>query len=83
MTSANRSRKAYAIFPQSFVDIGELLIPELQKRGLVGDDYAVQGGTYRENFYETQGQTYPRDDHVASTYHWRNGVPAGEHKIPE
>lgn len=32
---------AYALFPQSFKDIIELLLPELRKRGLFWDDYAV------------------------------------------
>ncbi|KAB5582998.1 dibenzothiophene desulfurization enzyme A, partial [Coniochaeta sp. 2T2.1] len=31
---------AYALFPQSFKDIIELLIPELRKRGMFWDDYA-------------------------------------------
>ncbi|KAK3385965.1 luciferase-like domain-containing protein [Podospora didyma] len=74
---------AYALFPQSFKDIIELLVPELRKRGLFWDDYAVPGGTYRENFYGQKGQTYPPEQHVASTYHWRAGVPASEHVIPE
>ncbi|KAI0181413.1 Nitrilotriacetate monooxygenase component A/pristinamycin IIA synthase subunit A [Hypoxylon sp. FL1284] len=74
---------AYALFPQSFKDIIDLLIPELRRRGLFWDDYAVPGGTYRENFYQRPGQTGPPDDHVASTYRWRAGVPAEEHVIPQ
>ncbi|KAK3377116.1 luciferase-like domain-containing protein [Lasiosphaeria ovina] len=74
---------AYALFPQSFKDIIELLLPELRKRGLFWDDYAVPGGTYRENFYGQPGQKHPPTEHVASTYQWRAGVPASEHKIPE
>ncbi|KAL2130797.1 hypothetical protein VTI74DRAFT_5940 [Chaetomium olivicolor] len=74
---------AYALFPQSFKDIIELLLPELRKRGLFWDDYAVPGGTYRENFYGKADQRYPLDEHVASTYQWKAGVPASGHKIPE
>ncbi|KAB5566341.1 luciferase-like domain-containing protein [Coniochaeta sp. 2T2.1] len=74
---------AYALFPQSFKDIIELLIPELRKRGLFWDDYAVPGGTYRENFYGQIGQKNPPKEHVAAAFHWRTGVPASEHKIPE
>ncbi|KAK3689290.1 luciferase-like domain-containing protein [Podospora appendiculata] len=74
---------AYALFPQSFQDIIELLLPELRKRGLFWDDYAAPGGTYRENFYGKPGQKYPLDEHVASTYQWKAGVPASEHVIPE
>ncbi|KAI1418192.1 Nitrilotriacetate monooxygenase component A/pristinamycin IIA synthase subunit A [Hypoxylon sp. FL1857] len=74
---------AYALFPQSFKDISELLIPELRNRGLFWDDYAVPGGTYRENFYQKPGQTGPLDEHVASSYRWRADVPPGQHTIPE
>lgn len=73
-----RIPKAYALFPQSFKDIAELLIPELRSRGLFWDDYAVPGGTYRENFYQKPGQTGPLDEHVASSYRWRANVPPEE-----
>ncbi|KAF2494623.1 Nitrilotriacetate monooxygenase component A/pristinamycin IIA synthase subunit A [Lophium mytilinum] len=62
---------AYTLFPQSFKDIAELLLPELQSRGLFWDDYAVPGGTYRENFYEKPGQSGPLDEHVAASYRWK------------
>ncbi|KAJ0276478.1 hypothetical protein CBS470a_010766 [Colletotrichum nupharicola] len=74
---------AYALFPQSFKDIIDLLLPELRRRGLFWDDYAVPGGTYRENFYRKKGQSGPLDEHVASSYRWKAGVPAEEAKIPE
>ncbi|KAK1981145.1 luciferase-like domain-containing protein [Colletotrichum cereale] len=74
---------AYALFPQSFKDIIELLLPELRRRGLFWDDYAVPGGTYRENFYRQKGQTGPLDQHVAAAYRWKAGVPAEEAKVPE
>ena len=74
---------AYALFPQSFRDIIELLLPELKARGLFWDDYAVQGGTYRENFYGKPGQSGPLDEHVASKYRWKAGVDAKDHVIPE
>jgi hypothetical protein len=47
------------------------------------DDYAVPKGTYRENFYAKKGQKGPLDEHVASTYRWKAGVDAKDHKIPE
>lgn len=75
--------KAYALFPGSFQDIIELLLPELKARDLFWDGYAVEGGTYRENFYGKTGQKTPLDEHVASKYHWKAGVPAGEARIPE
>lgn len=62
--------QGYVLFPQSFNDIADLLVPELRARGLFWDDYAVPGGTYRENFYEISGQRYPPSDHVASKHHW-------------
>jgi len=71
------------LFPQSFKDIIELLLPELRKRGLFWDDYAVPQGTYRENFYGRAGQKYPIDEHAAAAFHWKAGVPASEHVIPE
>jgi len=61
----------------------ELLLPELKKRGLFWDDYAVPGGTYRENFYAKGGQKGPLEEHVASTYRWKAGVDAKDHVIPE
>jgi len=63
--------QAYAILPKSFEDVVELLIPELQRRGLFWDDYLVQGGTYRETLSQTPGQAHPRSDHPASAYIWR------------
>jgi len=74
---------AYALFPQSFKDIIDLLLPELKARGLFWEDYAVPEGTYRENFYQKKGQTGPLDEHVASKYRWRAGVDAKDHIIPE
>ncbi|KAM7190218.1 putative xenobiotic compound monooxygenase [Naviculisporaceae sp. PSN 640] len=74
---------AYAIKPGTFVDVIELLIPELRKRGIFWDDYAVPGGTYRENLYGIEGQKGPLPEHVASKYRWRAGVSAEEAVIPE
>ncbi|KAJ3544773.1 hypothetical protein NM208_g2882 [Fusarium decemcellulare] len=74
---------AYVLFPQSFKDIIDLLLPELRARGLFWDDYAVPGGTYRENFYGQKGQSYPLEEHAPAKYRWAAGVPASEHKIPQ
>ncbi|KAI0136201.1 dibenzothiophene desulfurization enzyme A [Xylariales sp. AK1849] len=74
---------AYALFPQSFKDIIQLLLPELRKRGLFWDDYAVPEGTYRENFYQRPGQSGPLQEHLASSYRWKAGVPADQHQIPQ
>ncbi|KAJ5203497.1 hypothetical protein N7449_005576 [Penicillium cf. viridicatum] len=74
---------AYAIKPGSFKDIIDLLIPELRKRGLFWDDYAVPKGTYRENLYGQPGQSGPHADHPASKYRWNAGVDASEAVIPD
>lgn len=57
--------------PESWEDIVNLLVPELQRRGLYWDDYEVPGGTLRENVYGA-GQSKLRDDHVGSTYKYAN-----------
>ncbi|TLD19540.1 putative xenobiotic compound monooxygenase [Venturia nashicola] len=74
---------AYAIKPGSFVDVIELLLPELRKRGLFHNEYAVDGGTYRENIYATKGQKVPRKDHAAYRYQWQAGVAKDQHEIPQ
>lgn len=58
-------------------------MPELRKRGLFHDEYAVDGGTYRENIYETKGQKVPRQDHAAYRYQWQAGVAKEAHVIPQ
>ncbi|KAK4500229.1 hypothetical protein PRZ48_008416 [Zasmidium cellare] len=72
----------YAIFPSSFEDICNTLVPELQSRGVFHNEYEVPGGTYRENFYGKTGQKQPLDEHVASKYRWRAGVPKSEARSP-
>ncbi len=57
--------------PQTFTDVIELLLPELKRRGMFWDGYAVPGGTYRENLNEARGQKQPRADHPAAGYTWR------------
>lgn len=53
--------------PQSWEDIVELLVPELQRRGIYWDDYEAPGGTLRENA-QGKGNSRLREDHVGSTY---------------
>nr|POE62790.1 dimethyl-sulfide monooxygenase [Quercus suber] len=61
---------AYALLPQTFTDVIEILLPELQRRGLFWEDYAVPGGTYRENLLEAPGQREPPPDHPAGKLIW-------------
>lgn len=75
--------------PQTFEDCVELLIPEMQRRGLFWEDYFAPGATYRENLYKVHGQSEPPDDHPAGKMIWRpesnavsgsrlqNGLPNG------
>ncbi|RDW83487.1 DszA family xenobiotic compound monooxygenase-1 [Coleophoma crateriformis] len=58
--------------PQSSIDIVELLVPELQRRGLFWEDYDVPGGTFRENLMGP-GQHYLRDDHYGRSFKYGNG----------
>jgi len=48
----------------------ELLVPELQKRGLMQTEYAVPGGTLRENLLRQPGQKHLRDDHYGLAFAW-------------
>lgn len=66
--------------PGTFTDVIELLIPELQRRGIFWNDYAVPGGTYRENLTETKGQREPCEDHPAAAMIWR-APKAGEAEV--
>jgi hypothetical protein len=56
--------------PGSFEDIVELLVPELQRRGLMQTEYAVPGGTLRENLTRKTGQQHLMDDHYGATFAW-------------
>lgn len=56
--------------PGSYEDVVELLVPELQKRGLMWDDYLVPGGTFRENLQNTPGQPHLGKDHPGYQYKW-------------
>lgn len=62
---------AYALKPGTFVDVIDELLPVLRQRGLFWEDYAVPGGTYRENLYAEKGSARPRADHAAAAYHWK------------
>ncbi|TVY44839.1 Dimethyl-sulfide monooxygenase [Lachnellula subtilissima] len=67
--------------PGSWEDVVELLVPELQKRGIFWDDYDVPGGTFRENMYG-EGQKHLRDDHYGSSFKWgRNETVAGDTEV--
>ncbi|KAH9900514.1 Nitrilotriacetate monooxygenase component A/pristinamycin IIA synthase subunit A [Xylariomycetidae sp. FL2044] len=66
---------AYISNPGSFEDIVELLIPELKRRGMMFDSYAVPGGTFRENLLREPGQRHLRSDHYGSTFRFEGDFP--------
>ncbi|PVH97303.1 Nitrilotriacetate monooxygenase component A/pristinamycin IIA synthase subunit A [Periconia macrospinosa] len=74
---------AYAIKPGTFVDVIDLLLPELRKRGLFWDEYERRGGTYRENFYGVEGKWGEGGGHVREGFRWRKGVEGVDAGIPE
>jgi FMN-dependent oxidoreductase (nitrilotriacetate monooxygenase family) len=69
---------SYATIPETFDDLIEFLIPELKNRGLIWDDYAVPGGTLRENYLGVKGRNRLSETHPGANYFWKAGeeVPA-------
>jgi hypothetical protein len=59
------AHSAYVSNPGSYEDVVDLLVPELQKRGIMWDDYAVPGGTFRENLL---GHKHLAEDHYGSKF---------------
>lgn len=62
--------------PGSWEDVVDLLVPVLQERGLMWKDYAVPGGTFRENLLGTKELS---ESHYGSTFKWgsEKAVQAG------
>lgn len=58
--------------PESYEDLVELLVPVLQERGLMWKDYAVPGGTYRENMLRLPGQPYTTKGHASRDFTFEN-----------
>jgi hypothetical protein len=55
---------------RSWEDVVELLVPELQRGGIYWEDYAVPGGTFRENMQVKPGQHLLPDDHSDTKLRW-------------
>lgn len=68
--------------PGSWEDVVELLVPELQKRGLYWDEYPVPGGTLRENMSSKPGEPLLAADHPGSKFRW-NAPKAEEVKAAD
>ncbi|KAF7556438.1 hypothetical protein G7Z17_g1428 [Cylindrodendrum hubeiense] len=64
---------SYTITPSSQEDIVDLLVPVLQKRGLMWTDYGVEGGTLRENLYGVRGMSGLRADHYGHKFKYGSG----------
>ncbi|PYI03243.1 Nitrilotriacetate monooxygenase component A/pristinamycin IIA synthase subunit A [Aspergillus sclerotiicarbonarius CBS 121057] len=64
---------SYASIPETFDDIIEYLVPELQRRGIFHTEYAVKGGTMRENMTGQRGHTRLDESHPGAQYFWREG----------
>ncbi|HEY4044242.1 MAG TPA: LLM class flavin-dependent oxidoreductase [Rhodopila sp.] len=67
---------SYAVTPDSFADLVDLVIPELQRRGAFKKDYLP--GTLREKL-SAHGHAYLQDDHPAASYRRRvtESLPVG------
>jgi alkanesulfonate monooxygenase SsuD/methylene tetrahydromethanopterin reductase-like flavin-dependent oxidoreductase (luciferase family) len=60
---------AYIVTPESFSDFVELVVPELQRRGVYKLDY--RAGTLRENLSSSRRSRLP-DNHPAASYRHRS-----------
>lgn len=65
-TGADGFNLSYAVMPGSYVDFIELVVPELQRRGVYKNDY--RGGTLREKLY---GQARLPAEHGAARFRRR------------
>ncbi|KAE9982771.1 hypothetical protein EG328_010635 [Venturia inaequalis] len=85
----------YVSNPGSYEDVVELLVPELQRRGVYWMDYPVVGGTFRENLQGKPGNSFLDPTHPGAKYRkakdggdsangnesTRNGSTAGKKKF--
>jgi alkanesulfonate monooxygenase len=62
---------AYAVTPESFIDFVDLVVPELQKRGVYKETY--QEGTLREKLYGAGRARLPQS-HPAAAYRYVKAV---------
>ena len=57
---------AFAVRPETFVDVADLLVPELQRRGRYKRAY--RKGVLREKLFGGSARLQP--PHVGATYRW-------------
>ena len=70
---------SYASIPETFEDIIEHLIPELRRRGIFWEDYAVPGGTLRENYLGIKGASKLSETHPGAKFIWKAGEAIPEY----
>jgi len=68
----------YTVWPETFKNLVDLVIPKLQAKGLAQTEYTVNGGSYRENLYFKEGQTFVPESHPAYNLRWRADVTQEE-----
>jgi FMN-dependent oxidoreductase (nitrilotriacetate monooxygenase family) len=74
---------SYASVPDTFDDVIKYLLPELRRRGIFWNDYAVKGGTMRENFYGQKGKTRLPANHPGAKYFWKSGETVPRYVLAE
>ena len=57
---------AFAVRPETFVDVADMLVPELQRRGRYKQGYA--SGTLREKLFGAGARLQP--PHIGARYRW-------------
>ena len=70
-TDVDGFNMCFAVAPETFADIADLLVPELQRRGRYKRDYA--SGTLRQKLFGAGRR--PKQSHPASRYR-QSAVPA-------
>lgn len=61
----------HVVVPGTWEDVVKYFSPELERRAWLGNgDYAVPGGTARENLYNTPGNAKLRENHPEFKYKW-------------
>lgn len=60
----------YVVWPETFENLVDLVIPKLQAKGLAQTEYTTESGTYRENLYFQKGQSFVPETHPAYNLRW-------------
>jgi FMN-dependent oxidoreductase (nitrilotriacetate monooxygenase family) len=68
----------FPVWHESLENFVDLVVPELQRRGIFWEDYEVPGGTFRENVYREKGHTFLPQDHPVNNLRWKAGVSKEE-----